>query len=121
MQNHVFFAGNVPNDDLSRYYNAADIYVSTSLSDGTSLSLLEAIACGCPVIASNASSIPEVVGDAGIMVDPYDVDNLAKTIYKVLTSEGLRETMIEKGLKRAKQFNWEKVAKEILGILEEVI
>jgi len=81
---------------------------------------LEAMACGTPVITSNTSSLPEVVGDAGIMVNPYDVDELAKAMYEVLTNDGLREELSKKGLERAKLFSWKKTAKEHLKVYEEV-
>jgi len=82
---------------------------------------LEAMACGCPVITSNTSSLPEVVGDAGIMVDPYDVDGLADAMHEVLTNDGLRANMIKKGLERAKRFSWEKCAKETLKVYEQIM
>lgn len=120
LQNDVVFTGYVSDEDLPALYNAADLFVYPSLYEGFGLPPLEAMACGTPVITSNTSSLPEVVGDAGIMVDPYDVDGLADAMHKVLTNDGLREDMIKKGLKRAKMFSWEKCAKEMLDVYEEV-
>jgi glycosyltransferase involved in cell wall biosynthesis len=76
--------------------------------------------CGTPVITSNTSSLPEVVGDAGIMVSPYDVDELANKMYEVLTNDGLREELSKKGLERAKLFSWKKCAEEHLKVYGEV-
>ena len=120
LQKDVIFTGYVLDEDLPALYNAADLFVYPSLYEGFGLPPLEAMACGTPVITSNTSSLPEVVGDAGIMVDPYDVDGLADAMYKVLGNDGLREDMIKRGLERAKIFSWEKAAKETMKVYEEV-
>jgi len=120
LQKNVIFTGYVPDEDLPALYNAADLFVYPSLYEGFGLPPLEAMACGTPVITSNTSSLPEVVGNAGIMIDPYDVDGLAKAMYKVLRNDRLRDDMIKKGLKRAKMFSWEKAAKETLDVYEEI-
>lgn len=121
LQNDVIFAGYVEEEELPKFYNAADLFVYPCVYGGWSLPCLEAMACGTPEITSNVSVLPEVVGDAGLTVDPYDVDGLAKTMYDVLTNDGLREHMIKKGLERAKMFSWDKAAKETLEIYEEVV
>jgi len=110
----VILTGYIPECDLPKIYNAADLFVYPSLYEGFGLPPLEAMACGCPVITSNTSSLPEVVGQAGIMVNPHDVKELANTMYTVLTDEGLRTTMIERGLQQAKKFNWNISAKRLL-------
>ena len=120
LQKDVIFTGYIPREDLPTIYNAVDLFVYPSLYEGFSLPPLEAMACGTPVITSNTSSLPEVVGDAGIMVNPYEIDGLAKAMYEVLTDCGLREDMIKKGLKRAKMFSWERTAKETLEVYQEV-
>ncbi|MDD3245399.1 MAG: glycosyltransferase family 1 protein [Methanosarcina sp.] len=120
LNNNVIFIENVPSEDLPALYNAADLFVYPSLYEGFGLPPLEAMACGCPVITSSTSSLPEVVGDAGIMVDPYDIDGLADSMYKVLTNEGLSKNMSKNGLDRAKMFSWEKCAEETLKVYEEV-
>ena len=86
----------VPEADLPAYYSGAEILVLPSLYEGFGFPVLEAMACGCPVVASNTSSLPEVVGDAGIMVDPYDTDSLARVIKTVLTNSELSDDMIRK-------------------------
>jgi glycosyltransferase involved in cell wall biosynthesis len=120
LQNDIIFTGYVPEEDLPALYKAADLFVYPSIYEGFGLPPLEAMACGTPVITSNTSSLPEVVGDAGIMVDPYDVDGLARAMYKALTNERLRKEMTKKGLERAKMFSWEKCARETLEVYEEV-
>ncbi|ADD01944.1 glycosyl transferase group 1 [Thermoanaerobacter italicus Ab9] len=116
----VLFINYVPQEDLPYLYSAAKCLVYPSLYEGFGLPPLEAMACGCPVITSNTSSLPEVVGDAGIMVNPHSIEELAKAIDLVLSNENLRKEMIEKGLKRAKKFSWEKTAEETLKVYEEV-
>lgn len=120
LQNDVVFTGYIPVEDLPVFYNAADIFVYPSLYEGFGLPPLEAMACGTPVITSNTSSFPEVVGDAGIMVDPHDVNQLAEEMQKILTNTGLRQDMIGKGLERVKLFSWEKMAIETLKVYEKV-
>ena len=120
LQKDVIFTGYVPDEDLPALYNAADLFVYPSLYEGFGLPPLEAMACGTPVITSNTSSLPEVVGDAGIMVNPYDVDELANKMYEVLTNDGLGEELSKKGLERAKLFSWKKCAEEHLKVYEEV-
>ncbi len=120
LQKDVLFTGYVLGEDLPALYNAADLLVYPSIYEGFGLPPLEAMACGTPVITSNTSSLPEVVGDAGIMVDPYDVEGLADAIHEVLTNDGLREDMIKKGLERAKMFSWERCARETIKVYEEI-
>ena len=120
LEREVIFAGYVDEDELPAWYNAADLFVYPSLYEGFGLPPLEAMACGCPVITSNTSSLPEVVGDAGIMVDPHDVDALADAMERVLTDESLREDMRRRGLERAKRFSWQRSAREMWDIYEEV-
>jgi glycosyltransferase involved in cell wall biosynthesis len=116
----VIFPGYVSNEDLVKFYNIADLFVYPSLYEGFGLPPLEAMSCGCPVITSNSSSLPEVVGDAGLMVDPYDHDDLTNKMYQILTNEGLRFELSNKSLNRAKMFNWEKTARETWQVYEEV-
>ena len=121
LQKDVIFTGYIPPDDLPGLYNAADLFVYPSFNEGFGLPPLEAMACGTPVITSNTSSLPGVVGDAGIMIDPYDIEGLAEAMDKVLTNQALRQEMIKKGLKRAKRFSWEKMARETLKVYESVL
>jgi glycosyltransferase involved in cell wall biosynthesis len=121
LKDDVIFTGYVSDEDLPALYNAADLFVYPSIYEGFGLPPLEAMACGTPVITSNTSSLPEVVGGAGIMVDPYNIDELSNKMQEVLTSKNLRKELSEKGLKRAKMFSWEKCAKETLEVFEDLI
>jgi len=116
----VRFIGYVPGDLLPALYSAASVFVYPSLYEGFGLPPLEAMACGTPVITSNTSSLPEVVGDAGIMVDPRDTDALAEAIVNVLRNKELCEEMRFKGLARAKKFSWEETARRTLKVYENV-
>ena len=123
LQKKVIFTGYVPDEDLPKLYNAADLFVYPSLYEGFGLPPLEAMACGTPVITSNTSSLPEVVGDAGILVNPFSVEEIAGAMESILKNKSLREQMIKRGLKRSQMFSWEKCAKEVVKIyksLEEV-
>ena len=116
----VIFADHVVEDDLPYYYSCSSLLAYPSLYEGFGLPPLEAMACGCPVVASNISSLPEVVGDAAIMIDPYDVDALAKAMAEVLADNRLRGEMVERGLTRAKRFSWERTAEETLKVYQKV-
>ncbi|MFV1950846.1 MAG: glycosyltransferase, partial [Nitrospinota bacterium] len=96
------------------------LFVFPSFYEGFGIPPLEAMACGVPVITSNTSSLPEVVGDAGILVDPFDIEGLTEEMYKVLSDYELRREMSWKGIKRARMFSWEKTVKETLRVYEEV-
>ena len=121
VEGEVAFPGFIPDVDLPALYSAADLFVFPSLYEGFGLPPLEAMACGTPVIVSDTSSLPEVVGDAGLLVDPYDVKGLAIAIERVLTDAQLQTEMRTKGLERAKQFTWEKAARETLAVYETVV
>ncbi len=116
----VRFLGGVPNEELVYLYNAAQVLVMPSLYEGFGLPPLEAMACGTPVIASNVSSLPEVLGDAGMLFNPEDVEGLTVALWRVLSDENLRREMRAKGLKRARIFSWERAARETLAVYRKV-
>ena len=120
LQKDVIFTGYVSESELAEIYNAVDLFVFPSLYEGFGMPPLEAMACGTPVITSNTSSLPEVVGDAAIVVDPYDANKLVEEMYQLLTDDGLKEEMIRKGLKRSKMFSWDKSARETLRVYKEL-
>ena len=120
LQNDVMFLGYLPEDELLKFYNAADLFVYPCLYAGFGIPPLEAMACGTPVITSNLTSLPEVEENAGIMVDPYDINGLTKAMSEALTNENLRENMIKKGLERAKIFSWEKSAEKTREVYEKL-
>ena len=113
---HVVFAGRVSTSELVSLYNAAQVLVAPSIYEGFGLTPLEAMACGTPAIVSNVSSLPEVVGDAGLLVDPYDVEQLAVAMWRAVTDSELRKSLITKGLKRASFFSWDRAARETLEL-----
>ncbi len=117
---NVRWLGPVPEADLPALYSAATLFVFPSLYEGFGLPVLEAMACGTPVVCSSTSSLPEVAGDAALLVDPTDVQSLAAAIADLLGSEARREEMKEKGLQQAARFSWERTAAMTLGIYQEV-
>jgi glycosyltransferase involved in cell wall biosynthesis len=121
LEQHVILTGYVPDADLPALYSGADLFVFPSLYEGFGLPPLEAMACGTPVVCSNAGSLPEVVGDAAIMVDPYDVEGLAEAMQRVLTDADLREELRAKGLARARHFTWEQAARETIAVYQKVL
>jgi len=112
----VMFPGYIPVSELPLWYNAAELFVYPSLYEGFGLPPLEAMACGTPVITANTSSLPEVVGEAGLTVGPLDVEGLAETMRRVLGDEALQQQMRERGLQRAKSFSWTKTAQETVQV-----
>jgi len=120
IENRVRFLGYVGEDETPILYNAASVFVLPSFFEGFGLPILEAMACGCPVITSNVSSMPEVAGDAAVLVDPKNDDEIARRILEVLENEKLQDELKKKGIARAKEFSWEKCAKETFKVLEGV-
>lgn len=117
----VKFLDYIQDEDLPMLYTGAKTLVFPSLYEGFGLPPLEAMACGCPVVVSNAASLPEVCVEAAYYVDPYNTENITEGIYKVLTDENLRDTLIQKGFERVKLFSWKKTAKEVLTVFKEVL
>lgn len=120
IEKNIIFAGNLTDPEVVALMNAADVFVFPSLEEGFGLPPLEAMACGTPVVTSNVSSLPEVVRDAALLVDPENVEGIAFAIERVLTDEKLREELIKKGFERVKRFSWEKTARETLEIYKSV-
>jgi alpha-1,3-rhamnosyl/mannosyltransferase len=113
--------GYIPQKYLPKLYGGASLFVYPSLYEGFGLPVIEAMACGVPVIASKTSSLPEVVGDAGVLFDPHDSNELEEAMMQVLDDGQLRIELSEKSLKRAKLFSWEKCAHETLAIYEKLL
>ena len=116
MKNEIIFAGYVPQNELPLWHRSADLFVYPSLYEGFGLPALEAMASGTPVITSNASSLPEVVGDAAIQVAPEDENAIAQAIGYVLTTPGLREQMSLRGIEQATKFSWARAARETVAV-----
>jgi len=121
LQGVVHFPGYVADEDLPALYSEADVFVFPSLYEGFGLPPLEAMACGTPVVTSNVSSLPEVVGDAALVVDPRDVGALAKAMEQVLGDASLRGAMVQRGLVQAQQFTWSRAAEQLLRVYQEVV
>ncbi len=117
----VMFAGYVNDFDMPAIYSMAEALLFPSLYEGFGLPPLEAMACGAPVITANATSIPEVTGDAAVLVDPASAAELAAALEMVLGSEDLRQELIAKGLARAKEFNWDRAAAATREIYEKIV
>ena len=117
----VLFPGYIPPDELPLWYNAAELFVYPSLYEGFGLPPLEAMACGTPVITSNVSSLPEVVGEAGLTVDPMDSEGLAEAMNQVLSDGILRQSMREQGFARAGRFSWAKAARETVEVYQRAL
>jgi glycosyltransferase involved in cell wall biosynthesis len=117
---NITFAGYVPDSEVLSLYAQADVFVYPSLYEGFGLPVLEAMASGCPVITSNVSSLPEVVGEAALLVDPYDVEALAQAMLTVLEDDELKKEMSKKGIAQAQKFSWEKAGAELLAVCREV-
>lgn len=120
LEQDVVWTGYVERGDLPALLNGADMFVLPSLYEGFGMPLLEAMACGIPVACSNVSSFPEVVGDAGLLFDPYNTDSIAAALYRGLTDEACRTSLVSRGIQRAAQFSWERTARQTLAVLEEV-
>jgi glycosyltransferase involved in cell wall biosynthesis len=121
LHKHVRFFGFVTDQTLAALYRLADVFVFPSLYEGFGLPPLEAMASGTPVITSNVSSLPEVVGDAALMIDPYEPAAIADAMQRVLTSPELREDLQRRGLARAREFSWERSIKRVREIYDEVM
>jgi len=120
LEGNVIFTEYVPDKDIPLLMNGAKVFVYPSFYEGFGLPPLEAMACGTPVISSNVSSIPEVVGDAGILVNPKDVEELSDAIQRVLSNDQLRAQLSEKGLKHAGKFSWRQTAEKTVEVYNKV-
>jgi glycosyltransferase involved in cell wall biosynthesis len=121
LEQYIFDLGNPDKARLVQIYNAADVLLAPSLYEGFGLTIVEAMACGTPVITSNVSSLPEVVEDAAIQVDPLDIKAIIKAICKIRENCIYHNYLVEKGLLRAKFFSWQKTAEQVAQVYERVI
>jgi len=117
LSERVILPGFIAEEDKAALISGALVYVYPSLYEGFGLPLLEAMACGAPILTSNVSSMPEIAGDAALLVDPYDVEAMAEALMRLLSDAGLRQTLIEKGFQRLPNFSWGKAAQQVLQIL----
>ena len=119
VRDRIYFAGYVPDDELAAAYAGADIFAYPSLHEGYGLPPLEAMACGTPVLTSNVTSIPEVVGDAALLVDPLETAQIADGLASLMRNRMLREDLAEAGMARARQFSWADVATRMIEVYRE--
>jgi glycosyltransferase involved in cell wall biosynthesis len=115
------YTGYVADEDLSALYSGATAFIFPSLFEGFGLPPLEAMQCGTPVIASNTTSLPEVVGDAGISIDPLDEDAICQAMLALATDRDLAQTLSQKGLERAKNFSWAKCANDTVEVYRKIL
>lgn len=120
LKDRVHFPGFLASEDLPLWYAAASVFVFPSRWEGFGIPPLEAMACGTPVVSSNRSSLPEVVGDASLMVDPEDIDGMGEAILRILNDKDLAQELRERGLQQAKRFSWKTSAERTLKVYEEV-
>ncbi len=117
----VHFPGFIADEDLPALYRSASLFAFPSLYEGFGLPLLEAMACGVPVVASNASSLPEVVGEAGLLVEPTDVEGMARAMARLLSDRPLREALVRRGLDQARRFTWSKAAEQLVALYRRLL
>ena len=117
----IIITGRVPDEELASLYSNAHSFYYMSLYEGFGLPPLEAMQCGLATVTSNTSSLPEVVGDAGIMLDPTDETALIQTMKELYYDEELRKSYANKGLERSKNFSWEKCVKEHIEIYKRIV
>lgn len=120
-KDRIIFLDYVPSETLPSLYSMAQALVFASLYEGFGLPLLEAMACGCPVITSKVTSIPEVGGDSVLYVDPYSVDSIAQGMYQILTNPELSNHLRHQGLARAKLFSWDRTTEGVCQVLENCL
>lgn len=120
IENQVIFTGFVPTEELPYLISGAVAYVLPSLWEGFGIPVVESMACGTPAVVSNVSSLPEVVGKAGLLVDPYSVDQIEQAIRTVVVDKKLRARLSKLSLAQASKFSWRKMAREVIRVLENV-
>ncbi|MDD1428132.1 glycosyltransferase family 4 protein, partial [Dolichospermum sp. ST_sed9] len=121
LESYIFDFGNPDKARLIQIYNAADVLLAPSLYEGFGLTIVEAMACGTPVITSNVSSLPEVVGDAGILIDPNSPQAITDAVIELYKNPALYANLVEKGLARVKFFSWQNTAEKVATIYEEIL
>lgn len=121
LDQHVHFIGFASEHDLPALYSGAACFAFPSLYEGFGLPILEAMACGTPVLTSNISSLPEVAGDAALLINPYDVAAIAEGLWRLLNDHDLRQQMITRGLQRVRQYTWEASARHLMQVYRNLI
>jgi glycosyltransferase involved in cell wall biosynthesis len=117
ISNRINFIGRAKDDDLPALYSGAICLVFPSIYEGFGLPPLEAMGCGSPVLSSNTTSMPEVVGDSGLFFDPYDIDDICNCLDRILSNSELRKELRSKGFERARKFTWDRTASQVWDVL----
>ena len=121
LEYNVLFLPNVPEADIPALYSAASVFVFPSEYEGFGLPVLEAMACGVPVVCSSSSSLPEVAGEAALLVNPLDVEGLAEAMGRVIADDALKQDLRERGMAQARKFSWERTARETIAAYHSVL
>jgi len=121
LEGNVVFTGQIREQDKAPLYSAATVFAFPSLYEGFGMPVLEAMACGTPVVTSNRSALPEVVGDAGLLVDPYDTDAICAGLADLLDHQDRRDDLARRGLDRARRFTWGQVAEQTVRVYDSVV
>jgi len=117
----VVFTGFVPDEELCRLYNTCTVFVMPSLDEGFGLPAIEAMSCGRPVIVSSGNSLEELVGDAGLTVNPHSLAELTAAIDRIFFCEDLRRSLAARAIQRASEFSWETAARQLLEVFEQTL
>jgi glycosyltransferase involved in cell wall biosynthesis len=112
--------GYIESEDLPLLYSCSALFLFPSLSEGFGLPVLEAMACGCPVVTSNISSLPEIACDAARLVNPFSIEDISSAIVELMDDVQLRKDLIAKGLRQVEKFHWSRVAERTMEIYEHV-
>ena len=121
LERSAIFTGQIREQDKAALYSAATVYMFPSLYEGFGMTVLEAMACGTPVLTSNLSALPEVVGDAGVLVDPYDAGGISRALTELLESQSRRDELSRRGLERARRFTWPQVAEQTVRVYKQIL
>ncbi|MFZ5366037.1 MAG: glycosyltransferase family 4 protein [Patescibacteria group bacterium] len=120
LEDRVIRLGWIPEEDLVKIYNLAQVYCQPSFYEGFGLPVLEAMACGCPVVASKTSSLPEICGEGALMVNPNKTEKMVEALERAIVNTKARDALIRKGFEQVKKFSWEKTAKETMDVYKKV-
>ena len=121
LEGNVIFTGQIREQDKAPLYSAATVFAFPSLYEGFGMPVLEAMACGTPVVTSNVSALPEVAGDAGLLVNPYAPDAISEALAELLESAARREDLSRRGLERARRFTWPQVAEQTVRVYKQIL
>jgi glycosyltransferase involved in cell wall biosynthesis len=121
LESDIVFTGGVSNEDLPVLYNGAEVLVYPAFAEGFGLPVLEAMSCGTPVITSNTTSLPEVTGDAAILINPHSFQEIGESLHRLISNQGLRKELSDKGLQKARQFSWHEAARKTIEVYREIL